>query len=51
MARKKRRDYRPARHASTHLRPVHPGEILREDFLEPLDLSMNQISLSTFGCQ
>lgn len=27
------------------LRPVHPGEILSEDFLKPLKLSMNQLAL------
>jgi addiction module HigA family antidote len=27
------------------LAPVHPGEILREDFLLPLDLSMNQLAM------
>ncbi len=24
--------------------PVHPGEILREDFLEPLELSINALA-------
>jgi addiction module HigA family antidote len=27
------------------LRPVHPGEILRDDFLKPIGLSMNRLSL------
>ena len=27
------------------LRPVHPGEILREGFLRPLRLSMNKLAL------
>jgi antitoxin HigA-1 len=27
------------------LRPVHPGEILREEFMRPLGLSMNQLAL------
>lgn len=27
------------------LRPVHPGEILREEFLRPLGLSMNKLAL------
>jgi addiction module HigA family antidote len=27
------------------LRPVHPGEILREEFMEPLRLSMNRLAL------
>lgn len=26
------------------LEPINPGEILREDFLEPLDISINQLS-------
>jgi addiction module HigA family antidote len=26
------------------MRPVHPGEILREDFLEPLNLSVNALA-------
>lgn len=25
--------------------PVHPGEILREDFMKPLDLSINKLAL------
>lgn len=27
------------------LPPVHPGEILREDFMSPLKLSMNRLAL------
>ena len=27
------------------LKPVHPGEILREEFMKPLKLSMNQLAL------
>jgi antitoxin HigA-1 len=27
------------------LKPVHPGEILREDFMKPLGLSMNRLAL------
>ena len=27
------------------LRPVHPGEVLREDFMKPLGLSMNKLAL------
>ncbi len=27
------------------LKPVHPGEILREEFMEPLGLSMNRLAL------
>ena len=27
------------------LKPVHPGEILREEFMEPLSLSMNRVAI------
>jgi plasmid maintenance system antidote protein VapI len=27
------------------LKPVHPGEILREEFMVPLGLSMNRMAL------
>lgn len=27
------------------LKPVHPGEILREEFMRPLGLSMNRVAL------
>ena len=27
------------------LKPVHPGEILREEFMRPLGLSMNKVAL------
>lgn len=27
------------------LPPIHPGEILREDFLKPLGISMNRLAL------
>lgn len=30
---------------SHKLRPVHPGEILREDYMVPLGLSMNRLAL------
>ena len=40
-----RRDYTARRKASTRLRPVHPGEILREDYMKPLGLSMNKLAL------
>jgi antitoxin HigA-1 len=26
------------------LKPVHPGQILREEFMKPLDLSMNKLA-------
>ncbi len=29
----------------TLMPPVHPGEILREDFMKPLGLSVNRLSL------
>jgi len=29
---------------STLLDPITPGEVLREDFMEPLDISINQLS-------
>ena len=28
------------------LDPIHPGEVLLEEFLKPLDLSQNQLALS-----
>jgi addiction module HigA family antidote len=28
------------------LSPIHPGEILREDFMKPLGLSMNSLALA-----
>src|SRR5258708_35030160 len=28
------------------LKPVHPGEILREEFMKPLALSMNKLALA-----
>lgn len=27
------------------LKPVHPGEVLREEFMKPLELSMNALAL------
>ena len=33
------------RRAKKRLPPIHPGEILREDFLKPLGLSMNRLAL------
>ncbi|NER22412.1 MAG: HigA family addiction module antidote protein [Symploca sp. SIO1C2] len=32
--------------AINRMRPVHPGEILREDFLKPLNLSANALALA-----
>lgn len=34
-----------AKRESRKLRPIHPGEILREDYLKPLGLTMNQLAL------
>ena len=34
-----------ARHVN-RMRPVHPGEILREDYLAPLGLSVNALSVA-----
>jgi addiction module HigA family antidote len=33
------------RKAETLMPPVHPGEILREDFMKPLALSINRLAL------
>ena len=33
------------RKAATLMSPVHPGEILREDFMKPLGLSVNRLAL------
>jgi addiction module HigA family antidote len=30
---------------SAKLAPIHPGEILREDFMKPLRLSLNRLAL------
>jgi len=27
------------------MRPIHPGEVLREDYLEPLDMSANALAI------
>ncbi len=34
-----------ARHVN-RMRPVHPGEVLREDYLAPLALSVNALSVA-----
>ena len=31
---------------SERLSPVHPGEVLLEDFLKPMELSQNRLALS-----
>lgn len=31
--------------SQTRLSPIHPGEILRAEFMEPLHLSMNRLAL------
>ena len=33
-------------HRRREIPPVHPGEILSEEFLKPLGLSMNQLALA-----
>ena len=33
-------------HPVNRMRPVHPGEILREDYLVPLGLSVNALSVA-----
>jgi antitoxin HigA-1 len=33
------------RKSATLMPPVHPGEILREDFMKPLGLSVNHLAL------
>ena len=32
--------------AEKKLKPVHPGEILKEEFLVPLGMSMNRLALA-----
>ncbi|WOG28340.1 HigA family addiction module antitoxin [Endozoicomonas sp. 8E] len=32
--------------ASNQLRPIHPGEILREDYLNPLGMSANALAIA-----
>lgn len=32
--------------ATNHMRPIHPGEILREEFLLPLNLSANALAMA-----
>ena len=32
--------------SETKLAPVHPGEVLQEEFLKPMGLSQNQIALA-----
>lgn len=31
---------------TSHMRPIHPGEILREEFLLPLGLSANALAIA-----
>lgn len=31
---------------TTKLKPIHPGEILREEFIEPLNLNPNKLALN-----
>ncbi|HZP24685.1 MAG TPA: HigA family addiction module antitoxin [Terriglobales bacterium] len=39
------RKYRRVATKSDRLPPIHPGEILREDFMKPLGISMNRLAL------
>jgi plasmid maintenance system antidote protein VapI len=32
---------------SNGMRPIHPGEILREEYLEPLEMSVNALLKGT----
>jgi addiction module HigA family antidote len=32
--------------ATNNMRPIHPGEILREEFLVPLDMSANALTVA-----
>lgn len=32
--------------AANKMRPIHPGEILREEFLSPLEMSANALAMS-----
>ena len=29
-----------------NMRPIHPGEVLREDYLEPLNMSANALAVA-----
>ena len=29
-----------------NMRPVHPGEVLREDYLEPINMSANALAVA-----
>jgi antitoxin HigA-1 len=31
---------------TTHLKPIHPGEILREEFLIPLNLNAHKVAMA-----
>src|SRR5260221_10347438 len=37
---------RKERVTAKKLKPVHPGEILREEFMAPLELSMNKMAMA-----
>ena len=36
---------RPEKGWNIRRRPVHPGEMLREEFMRPLDISINRLAL------
>jgi antitoxin HigA-1 len=35
-----------AKNVKNGMRPVHPGEVLREEFLVPLEMSVNALSIA-----
>jgi addiction module HigA family antidote len=39
-------DYHLGKQIAKKLKPVHPGEILREEFMAPIGLSMNKLALA-----
>ncbi|HLZ13150.1 MAG TPA: HigA family addiction module antitoxin [Candidatus Acidoferrum sp.] len=39
-------DYHQGVRMARKLKPVHPGEILREEFMVPLGLSMNKVAMA-----
>jgi addiction module HigA family antidote len=38
-------DYHQEERMAKKLKPVHPGEMLREEFMKPLGLSMNRLAM------
>lgn len=35
---------KPSTAPKNNMRPIHPGEILREEYLQPLEMSANQLA-------